>query len=289
LYYSTALEKIGEKKAAAAAYRKSLTLFHQYKSPDFNNLGFHRAAHGDFVGAEAAYRKAIELKPHDAEAHYGLGVTLTKQGRFAEALASYRQAHQIGSRLRDWKYPSAQWVKRAEFLARLEKQLPAVLKGEISPANNAERLTLAWIAGLKKQYHAAQGLYAEAFRREPARADQGPHRYNAACAAALAAAGKGIDAGKLDDKEKARLRGQALTWLRAELAVGGKYLEKATPAGRARIRRTLRHWQRDPDLAGVRGNKALAMLQETERAGWRKLWAEVEALLKKTGENPGKK
>jgi hypothetical protein len=42
-------------------------------------------------------------------------------------------------------------------------------------------------------------------------------RYNAACAAALAAAGKGEDAAKLDEKECDRWRKQALDWLKAEL------------------------------------------------------------------------
>ena len=44
------------------------------------------------------------------------------------------------------------------------------------------------------------------------------HRYNAACAAALAACGQGNDADNLDGKECARLRGQALDWLRARAA-----------------------------------------------------------------------
>jgi len=40
--------------------------------------------------------------------------------------------------------------------------------------------------------------------------------------AALAAAGQGEDAAKLDDKERTRLRKQALDWLRADLALRRK-------------------------------------------------------------------
>jgi hypothetical protein len=39
------------------------------------------------------------------------------------------------------------------------------------------------------------------------------------------------------------------------------------------------HWKRDPDLAGVRGEAALAKLPEAERQGWRTLWADVEQVL----------
>jgi hypothetical protein len=41
----------------------------------------------------------------------------------------------------------------------------------------------------------------------------------------------------------------------------------------------MRLWYTDADLAGVRG-KALGMLPEDERAGWGKLWGDVDALLK---------
>jgi hypothetical protein len=43
----------------------------------------------------------------------------------------------------------------------------------------------------------------------------------------------------------------------------------------------LRHWQRDADLAGVRGKQALAGLRAEERAEWEKLWAEVADLLRR--------
>jgi hypothetical protein len=45
--------------------------------------------------------------------------------------------------------------------------------------------------------------------------------------------------------------------------------------------RTLRHWQRDADLAGVRDKEALAGLPADERAQWDKLWAEVADLLRR--------
>ena len=47
--------------------------------------------------------------------------------------------------------------------------------------------------------------------------------------------------------------------------------------------KTLRHWQADPDFAGVRGPDALRKLPEAERAQWQRLWDDVQALLEKAG------
>jgi hypothetical protein len=37
----------------------------------------------------------------------------------------------------------------------------------------------------------------------------------------------------------------------------------------------MRHWQVDPDFAGVRGPEALARLDEAERQAWQHVWAGV--------------
>ena len=71
---------------------------------------------------------------------------------------------------------------------------------------------MAQFCKLKKLYHTAAGLYAAAFAADPKLADnlRAWHRYNAGCHAALAAAGQGQDAARLDDKERTRLRQQAV-------------------------------------------------------------------------------
>jgi hypothetical protein len=50
--------------------------------------------------------------------------------------------------------------------------------------------------------------------------------YNAACAAALAAAGKGKEEPPPDEMVKARWRKQAIAWLKADLAAWAKVVEK---------------------------------------------------------------
>ena len=165
----------------------------------------------------------------------------------------------------------------------MEAKLSAFLKGEFQPIDNKERLGLAGVCQVKKLNHTATGLYADAFAADPKLADdlKAAHRYNAACHAALAAAGQSEDAAKLDDTERTRLRKQALDWLRADLALRTQQLESGKPADRAAVQTTLRHWQQDNDLAGLRDAADLAKLPEAERRDWEGLWGEVEALLKR--------
>jgi hypothetical protein len=173
-------------------------------------------------------------------------------------------------------------------MAALESKLPAYLKGEFQPRDAAERLGLVDVCRAKRLNHAATRLYADALAADAKLAGdlRAAHRYNAARAAALAAAGQGEDAAKLDDKEKGHLRKLALDWLRADLALRGKQLESGQLPNRTAAQSALRHWQLDSALAGLRDAAALATLQPEERAAYEKLWADVAALLKKAGEEP---
>jgi hypothetical protein len=76
-------------------------------------------------------------------------------------------------------------------------------------------------------------------------------------------------------------RRQALDWLRADLTVWSEQIEKGVAQERKTAQETLRHWQQDADLAGLRDAATLDKLPETERADCHKLWHEVAALLKK--------
>src|SRR5262249_49653240 len=104
------------------------------------------------------------------------------------------------------------------------------------------------------------------------------HRYNAACCAALAGTGQGDDATGLDDRARARLRGKALDWLRADLAAHRAMLARQPQVVRQTLARTMRHWLRATARAGVHGEQALARLGAAERRRWQQLWTEVEEL-----------
>ena len=282
-----ALQAKGELDEAIACFKKAIELDPMLAAAHYN-LGIALGAKGQVDEAIAAYKKAIELNPRYAEPHCNLGGLLATQGRFAESLAAYKRGHELGMKQPGWPYPSADWVREADTRAAMEAKLSAFLNGEFQPSENQERLDLAGVCQIKKLNHTAAGLYAAAFAADPKLAAdlKTGHRYNAACFASLAAAGRGEDAAKLDDKERRRLRQQALDWLKANLMAWGKRLDSGPAQARPAIVKTLRHWHQDNDLAGIRDAAALAKLPADEQKAFNQLWADVAALLKKAEAKP---
>jgi eukaryotic-like serine/threonine-protein kinase len=263
--------------------------------------------------AIAECREAIRLNPAIPLNHISLGRALLHQARYREALEELRLAHQLNSDAE--KGPSGfrlgprlfnlnmqligktcylgatyvQELRNVERLAEFADRLPAFLKGEGKPDNAAGCLALAWLCHEHKNlYFAAARWYGEAFTAEPALADDlsSYHRYNAACAAALAGCGQGHDAAGLDAKERARLRQQALDWLRADLEAWRRLLDKDAAKPPLAAGQWLHDSRRDPNFAGVRGEAALGKLPEAERLGWQKLWEDVEALNRRAVGSP---
>ncbi|HZV08052.1 MAG TPA: hypothetical protein VE999_23415, partial [Gemmataceae bacterium] len=142
----------------------------------------------------------------------------------------------------------------------------------------------------KKLYAASARWYAEAFAAQPGLADNpaSGHRYNAACAAALAGCGQGEDAMDLDENHCAHLRRQALDWLRADLKAWRSLLAKDQAKAQPVVAKQMQHWQVDPDFAGVRGMEALDKLPQAERMEWQQLWQEVETLRHRAAAPPKK-
>jgi tetratricopeptide (TPR) repeat protein/serine/threonine protein kinase len=303
---------------AEAAYRKATAL-----KPDdaaaWIDLGLLVGSQEKFPEAEAAFRKVIQLAPRAAEGHHFLGKTLLDQGKPSEALPAIRKAlelqpdratahcdlghvllelgqltaardafrrgHQLGTGTPGWDLPSADWVKTSEHLVQLEGQLPGFLRREVQPRDNEERLLLADLCRTRKLHAAAARFYTEAFARDPKLAEdwKGAHRYRAACQAALAGTGVGDDAATRDDKERARLRRQALEWLRASLGAYRKTLTRL-PKDKPAIAVQVQQWLTSPALAGARDPSSLAKLPEAERGDWQRLWDEVSALLQQARE-----
>jgi tetratricopeptide (TPR) repeat protein len=167
--------------------------------------------------------------------------------------------------------------------APIDARLKAIVKGEQRPKDVGERLQFAQRAYEIARHSAAARLWQEALDADPKLGDdrRALYRYNAACAAALAGCGQGKDDPPPSGDQKTKLRQQALDWLTAELGAWAKLLTTATTEQRGGIAKTLEHWQTDTDLAGIRDVVELAKLRETERVAFRKLWADVDALLKK--------
>jgi serine/threonine-protein kinase len=225
-----------------------------------------------------AYEKAIEVNPSFPYAYMQLGQIFRQQGRFVEALEKMKKGLALKSKDQQPNFASDAWIKECEHLAELDAKLPEILSGKAAPANNFERLELARMCALYKKLNvAAVRLFSQAFSEQPQLADNlnTQDRYNAACAAALAGCGQGKDKDLTGDQERARLRGQALEWLRADLSAWRQLLDKERDKVRPVVLKTMLHWQQDTDFAVVRGMPALAKLPEAQRLEWQKLWADV--------------
>jgi hypothetical protein len=85
---------------------------------------------------------------------------------------------------------------------------------------------------------------------------------------------------------RVRLRQQAWTMLRDEVAAQARRLSSASPAETTAARQVLEALLSLPVLAGLRDPAALANLAEPERQTWQALWQEVEGLLR--GPIPGR-
>src|SRR5262249_13478596 len=151
--------------------------------------------------------------------------------------------------------------------------------GQSQPRDAAETVALAQLCQIYKRCHAAATrFYRDALSAQPAlSAEQAAGcRYQGACSAAQAGTGLGRDASSLDEKDRTRLRSQALKWLQENLAAKSATQTPQEP------HRDLKRWLADPDLAGLRDPEALAKLPEAERQQWQKLWAEVARRLEQT-------
>jgi tetratricopeptide (TPR) repeat protein len=277
-----ALATRGDLEGAVAAHRQAIRLAPKFAMAHYN-LGVTLGVQGKKEEAIACYKKVIELDPRYAEAHCNLGHALQGQGQFAAALVALKRGNELGSKRPGWRYPSAAWVSQCQRLVDLDGRLDAVLSGTARPDGPAQVLEFARLCVLKKRYAASVRFSAEGFALEPKRADDlgQAHRYSAACCAALAAAGQGLDATDLRPMQRLALRRQALTWLRDDLRLRHKQLTSGAQREAAAARAVLLHWQKDSDLAGLRDADALDKLSAQERQACASLWADVTALLHK--------
>jgi formylglycine-generating enzyme required for sulfatase activity len=180
--------------------------------------------------------------------------------------------------------PSRYRVSVATSLADLG--LEDKLQEAMKVADAEIRLALAY--ALNGRNDKAAEYYRKGLKADPTLVNdrQAQHRYHAARAAALAAAGQVKDVPPLGDAAKAQLRRQALDWLKAELTAWSKLVKSGTPQTRQSIVQTLNHWLKDSDLAGIRDLAALDKLPADEKKACTQLWAGVAALLKKAEARP---
>jgi serine/threonine-protein kinase len=298
----SALRLHGDLDEADAALRRAIELL-----PGnwwaHNELGLTLQSAGRLDDAIASFRRALQIQPTDAVIHANLGNTLAQAGRGDEALAAYQQAVKLDARLEvaHWQLgnalrnvgrfreaqeamaratalcqerggdlgPYGLRLKLCERLVALEPKREDALTGKLEPATAAERFDVALFCHYLGHPAAAAAYFSRAFADDPSLAGQSGARLVAALASVKAAAA--------DDKEAARLRRQALDWLRADLASFKKPAGDQAAAELEAVRAEVARMRHHPALAPVRDPAALANLPGAERGEWQKFWAEAEA------------
>jgi serine/threonine protein kinase/tetratricopeptide (TPR) repeat protein len=289
---------------AVAAYQRALKIKPHYATA-WNNLGVTLDNQQDLPGAIAAYHKALKLDPQDAHAWHNLGLALYAQGDFAQAHQAALRALELHPKAQTLRASARKWLQVYQQALQKEQRALKLVEGKAPPGSSAELLQLAQFCRRFHRPYTAARLYTAAFTAQPGLTEDlaKEHRYHAACAAVLAAAGQGLDAKPLPDKDRTELRRQALDWLRADLeqltkTVADQLAPSATQkqppvspleklagqshkpaaAGLLLVCDRLQRWQQDPELASVCEDTGLAKLPPQEQKDWRPFWDEVRAL-----------
>jgi eukaryotic-like serine/threonine-protein kinase len=283
--HASGLKAQGKLVEAVAAFREAIGAEPNF-GPAYAGLVLALKDQGKLDEAVAAYHEAIRLKPDDALAHFHLGGVLRAQGDYAGSLAMIRAGHLLGSKQPDWPHPSAEWVASAERQATLAGTLAVVLKGEGRPKDNAERLALALLCHESNRFATAARLTAEALETDPKLGDnlQDAHRHHAACAAALAALGQGMDDPRPDQTARDRFLAQARDWMRADLELCSKKIDASDAIDSMVVGQALQHWKECAELGILRDGVALTRLPAGEQKEWQALWARAAELEVKSDE-----
>jgi eukaryotic-like serine/threonine-protein kinase len=272
--------KQGKVEDAIAAYREAVRYGPSHDIAHVN-LGYVLGYAGKTDESIAEYREAIRLNPHCFLAHTNLAAALSALGDFAEAAAEHRKALELTT-VPSRREAITQVLARIEHWAALAPRLPAVIRGEDRPKAAIECLEFADILINRKRFAAAVRLFVLGFEADSKLADELALgvRYNAACSAALAAAGRDAAEPPVDDAARMQLRRRAHDWLKADLMAWSKVVHDGPTQNQSPAPQMLAHWKVDPDLKSVREPTELARFPEPEQTNWRKLWAEVDVLLK---------
>lgn len=257
------------------------------------NLAEIQQHNGDLTAAKQAYIDAIAVldilvKDHPDDPNYqyalsvfrfNLGQLLQEQGDAKGALEEFQLSLKNAIEGTPVANELPKTIRDAEAeLAALDR-LPAVLLGTQEPRDTAERMTFARLCGRRSQYAAAVEFWQQAFKDDPTLTQDrdADHRFDAACAAAMAAAGHDKNSPPPDEAEQSRLRDLALGWLTIKLDDWTEFLPTVPQEARPGIIKNLSFWQAEKDLQSVHNPDALP---KTERQQWQAFWDKYHRVLR---------
>ncbi len=212
-----------------------------------------------------ALTAAATLRPESTHLHLNLGYALAFSGNVVGAVPCMEEVNRRAK-------GSEGILLELKRLEKLSTYVDRMVAGEIE-ATSRDVVDLPRLLFYRQRFVAS----AEAYRR-PIR-EKLCDTFFAGCAAAIAGAGAGRDAGALDDEQRARLREQSRQWMREALAhkqrlIGGEIEEKRDDNIRA-----LRAWKGVWYLYPVRETEWVERLPEDEQRFWREFWTDVDATL----------
>lgn len=251
-------------------------------------------AHFLFAKGLAKYRlryfeEAIDILRGEASKMPGplpqlvLSMALHQAGKEAEAqrtLASAMLNHEWRERQVNSSDGWIRHVLRREAERMILPNLAAMLDGTQQPRDNDERLALIGVCRFENRFATLARIYAEAFAADPKLTAN--HRFAAARVAVQTGCGRGIDATNLSESERKNWRAQARAWLREDLSVRVRALDRDFNKYRDQAHQALTKWQSESELAGIREAIELEKMSAGEKAECQELWAKVHAVIDST-------
>jgi len=231
---------------------------------------------------DAAWRtceEALDRFPESAELHGQVGALCITRYDWTGALEAFQRHRELLGEGRRVEPRVVEMEGTARRMARIEARADDVRAGRLPPESAVHAAEMGEFCLEEGRYLRALEYYRLALELDPEVA-MSPYafaRYNAACCAALASAGRGVEGAGLDPAERRRLGRQALAWLREEAAGMERALEEGSRSA-ADLSWELKRWFADADLDPLRPEHPDCVLEEEDRAALEELWHSVRAL-----------
>jgi serine/threonine-protein kinase len=278
-----ALMGVGRQEEGLEYLEKACRLHPNFASYH-NNLAIALRHVGQLDRARAELRRALEIDPRYPNALVEMAGVELESGKLADAATWLGKAIEAVPREGTMRTTLTLRLQRTQQYQKLEGKLERVLSGQVQPASAIDWADLIELCYFKGKHLDAYRLSKQAFARFPGLEEDRKgswFRFNAACYAALAAAGQGDGAARLTDADRTAIRGDALAWLQAELAELKRQRDTGTARKRLEVESALREWLTDPALTGVRERGWIERFPAVERKAWLALWAEIDVILER--------
>jgi tetratricopeptide (TPR) repeat protein len=266
LNLGNALALQGKVSSAIDAWQKTLIIDPNQTEANFN-LGRAFAWRQNHEEAVKAFQKVLAIEPDNAAAQCRVGRELMLAGHFDESIAALQRGAELAKEQDAWFLPSDVWLTESRQLAVLDPDFHRILQGERKPQNSQEALAFARLAVLKGDLAFADRTLQSLLQSEPKFADDLTHGLR------LLAAQCAIR------EQKAESWRQAVTHLKADLAVCGTWLQFDDSKKFATAREALFTWRESQRLTLLRKPPPDCPLSDLEQAELKRLWLQVDELL----------